>query len=175
MFVYFEEGNPSAAFAPDVMVVFGVPNEQRRVYKLWEEGAVPAVVFEVSSRKTRRKDLGSKRRLCERLGIEEYFLWDPRYEYLTPPLQGFRLTAGAYREILPDADGCLASEQLGLRLCGDRNRLEAYDGATGARLDRPREAAQTAEAALRRAEAAEAENVRLRDEIERLRRGTSTR
>src|SRR3990172_6430588 len=70
MFVYYEEGEPSSVFAPDVMVVFGVPTTQRRVYKLWEEGHAPSVVFEVSSRSTWLEDRGNKRALCERLGGE---------------------------------------------------------------------------------------------------------
>ena len=37
VYVYYTEGDPSATFAPDVMVVFGVPPARRRVYKLWEE------------------------------------------------------------------------------------------------------------------------------------------
>jgi len=92
-----------SVFAPDVMVVFGVPGTERRVYKLWEEDRAPAVVFEVSSRATWLTDQGNKRALCERLGVGEYFLWDPRYEYLTPPLQGFCLVGGSYRALRADA------------------------------------------------------------------------
>lgn len=33
MFVYFEEGNPKAAVAPDVFVVLGAPDHKRRSYK----------------------------------------------------------------------------------------------------------------------------------------------
>src|SRR5437870_13773910 len=40
LLIYFEEGNPRAAVAPDVFVVFGVPKGQRRIFKVWEEGAV---------------------------------------------------------------------------------------------------------------------------------------
>ena len=140
MFVYYEQGEPSSVFAPDVMVVFGVPKTPRRVYKLWAEARAPAVVFEVSSRKTWLEDRGTKKLLCEGLGVAEYYLWDPRYEYLSPPLQGFRLVNGAYRELRPGAGGCLTSRALGLRLCPDRNRLELYDRRTGARLRRPADA-----------------------------------
>ncbi len=38
LFFYYEEGNPRAVVAPDVFVVFGVPNKKRRTYKLWQEG-----------------------------------------------------------------------------------------------------------------------------------------
>src|SRR5512136_2989341 len=135
MFVYYEEGKPASVFAPDVMVVFGVPKTPRRVYKLWEEIKAPSVVFEVSSRKTWIEDRGSKRTLCARLGVAEYYLWDPRYEYLTPPLQGYRLVGGSYGALCPDADGCLVSATLGLRLCAEGNRLELYDRESGRRLE----------------------------------------
>ena len=39
--IYYEEGNVDAAVAPDVFVVFGVPNRPRPIYKLWEEGKSP--------------------------------------------------------------------------------------------------------------------------------------
>lgn len=38
IFVYYVEGDPSEVFAPNVMVVKGVPKRQRDNYKLWEEG-----------------------------------------------------------------------------------------------------------------------------------------
>jgi Uma2 family endonuclease len=182
MFVYYEEGQPASVFAPDVMVVFGVPGTERRVYKLWEEGRAPSVVFEVSSRKTWLVDEGNKRALCQSLGVAEYFLWDPRYEYLTPPLQGFRLVGGAYRALRADPQGCVRSRALGLRLCAEGHRLELYDEASGQRLERPTEAAAAARLAIEaerqraaemeeRARRAEAEVQRLRAENARLRGG----
>src|SRR5262245_24029176 len=36
LFIYYEEGNPAAAIAPDVFVIFGVPQTDRRTYKIWE-------------------------------------------------------------------------------------------------------------------------------------------
>ena len=52
------------------------PGGNRRIYKLWEEGRAPQVIFEVTSRSTRREDLRSKHDLYERLGVSEYFLFD---------------------------------------------------------------------------------------------------
>ena len=57
LFVYYQEGDPRQVVAPDVFVVQGVRNQPRRIYKLWEEGEAPAVVFELTSRSTRREDL----------------------------------------------------------------------------------------------------------------------
>ena len=95
MMLYYEEGNPRASASPDVFVVIGVPKlPERRVYKVWEEGAPPTVVMEITSRSTRREDLHKKWELYIRLGVREYILYDPLGEYLRPPLQGFRLVAG---------------------------------------------------------------------------------
>ena len=58
MFLYYEEGNPAACLAPDVFVVQGVIKQERRTYKLWEEGRPPTVVFEITSRDSRLEDLG---------------------------------------------------------------------------------------------------------------------
>lgn len=37
LFIYYEQGNPESVIAPDVFVVFGVDNKERRSYKTWEE------------------------------------------------------------------------------------------------------------------------------------------
>ena len=97
LFLYYEEGNPRRVVAPDVFVVKGVPGGRRRIYKLWEEGQPPDVVFEVTSPSTRGEDLRTKHELYARLGVAEYFLFDPLDEYLRPPFQGYRLTAGPLR------------------------------------------------------------------------------
>ena len=54
------EGNPKKSFAPDVFVVKNVRPDDRRVFKLWEEGAIPCFVLETTSRKTGHEDLGPK-------------------------------------------------------------------------------------------------------------------
>jgi Uma2 family endonuclease len=91
-FIYFEEGNPKARISPDCYVVFGVPKRVRDSYKSWEEGGkLPAVIFEFTSKKTRREDVHKKRPLYEQvLRVSEYFQFDPTGDYLKPRLQGFR-------------------------------------------------------------------------------------
>jgi len=162
MLVYYEEGNPRAVFAPDVFVVFGVPKRMRPIYKLWEEGRPPDIVFELSSRSTRRQDTGPKKDLCAALGVAEYYLFDPLYEYLRPPVQGFLLLNGVYRAIEPDENGGLFSPRLGLRLWLDDRHLQATDQVTGERLLRLAELGAARRDAERRAAEAEAELARLR-------------
>jgi len=181
MFLYYEEGKPKAHRSPDCMVMLGVRgNHPRRWFKTWVEGVVPAVVFEFASPETYREDLGAKRDLYARLGVTEYFLYDPVGECLDPRLQGYRLAGQAYESLTPDEDGGLTSRVLDLRLVPEGSLLRVIDLATGQSLlsfdemaegyrragaerDRHR---QAAERERRRAEASEAEVARLKALLE---------
>ena len=156
-FLYYERGNPRAVVAPDVFVVRGVPNHLRDSYLLWKEPKGPDFVLEVTSASTRREDERRKREVYAALGVEEYFLYDPRGEYLTPPLQGYRLRGGEYRPlpavmVLPGGGAAVSSEVLGLEF---RDRREArmlrlYDPVAGRDLPTYREAeARIAELEIR--------------------------
>ena len=183
LLIYYEQGNPRKSVAADCFVVWGVEPHFRRVYKLWEEGKGPRVVFEVSSKSTQREDLGHKMRLYAGLGIEEYYIYDPTSEYLEPALAAFRLVGGGYVPMQPVNGevwlGDLAfvpgageppefvSSLLGLRITLDEeNQLVFYHLVTGERLLNGDEARVQAES---RADQAEAENARLREELARLR------
>jgi Uma2 family endonuclease len=131
LFFYYEQGNPKRRTAPDVLVAKGVGNHLRRSYRLWEEKKPPAVLFEVSSEDTWRKDLGEKRDLYERLHVGEYFLFDPESKYLKPALQGFRLQSGLLVPITPARDGSLASLELGLRLLAEGGMVRLLNLRTG--------------------------------------------
>lgn len=171
LLLYHQEGDPRAAVAPDVFVVFGVPKGPRRVYKLWAEGRPPTVVIEVTSRKTRSQDLRQKRALYARLGVREYLLYDPEAEYLRPALQAFHLVDGDYLPNLADPSGALRSPSLELDLRLTDGRLELHDTASGQRLLRPAEWARALAAERGRATKAETEATRLRAELARLRGG----
>lgn len=177
MFMYYEEGNPKRVVAPDVFVAFGAANahEERRSWFVWKEGKAPDVIFELTSQSTKDEDVDFKRRLYEQLGVSEYFLFDPLNEYLQPPLQGFRLTRQQYQPI-PAKRGELNSQTLGLVLRPAERELRLFDRASGTRLLPPSELAEAhlelytqLDEAEKRAEAAEAELARLREELARLR------
>ena len=87
MLLYYEERNPRASVAPDVFVVFGAPDRERSSYFLWEERKAPDFVLEITSRSTWREDQGKNRELYHRLGVREYWQYDPTRDYLEPPLQ----------------------------------------------------------------------------------------
>jgi Uma2 family endonuclease len=160
LLLYYEEGNPRKVVSPDVFVVFGIAKHRREIYKLWEEGAPPAVVIEVTSRTTRREDLVRKRALYAQLGVREYYLYDPRFprlQYLDPPLQGLRLVDGDYQPIEPDRNGAIESGALSMRLHVIDRELRLFDTRSGEPLLSPAERArlesQRAEAEAMRADA----------------------
>jgi hypothetical protein len=91
------------------------------------------------------------------LKVSEYFLFDPRADYLKPVLQGFRLVGDQYVGIEPIA-ARLPSQILGMHLESDSQQLRLFDPATGTRVMTRLEAL----------EAAEADKLRLAEEIDRL-------
>ncbi|MEZ4662896.1 MAG: Uma2 family endonuclease [Caldilineaceae bacterium] len=154
MFLYYREGNPRARKAPDIMVVKGVDATiRRRSYKLWEEGVPPCIAIELTSGQTKKEDIVTKPALYAALGIKEYILFDPLYEYLDEQLIGYRLDAdGEYVLIEPDSDGDLHSEELGLIFSIDDATLRVVDPETGEYIPALEEAIEQAEEAMQRAE-----------------------
>ena len=165
MLLYYEEGNPRASCAPDVFLVRGVPKcpsaGLRELYKVWEEGKGPDLVIEVTSKSTRLEDLGTKKALYAELGVQEYFLFDPRNEYLPQPFMGHRLEGGDYIRMEPSR-GRLTSEVTGLELGGLEGTLRFFEPGATEPLPVPDEEAEARKTL-------EAEKERLSEEIERLR------
>lgn len=162
LMMYYEDGPPPKAVSPDILVAFGVSKKDRRTYKIWEEGKPPDFVVEFSSKGTFQNDLDTKMDLYAKIGISEYFLYDVDRCYLPSPLMGFRLVGGEYVEILPNAEGGIPSETLGLDFHLLAEGFGVYDSIAGRWLQTP------AEAAEERAEQAEAEVARLQAELARL-------
>ncbi len=178
MLVYYEEGNNKASVAPDVFVVFGVENHPRRSYLTWVEGKGPDFVLEVASISTWREDEGYKRDVYARMGVAEYWRFDPTPDssLMMPPLIGERLEAGAY-ELLRIQAHCDRewrgySALLGLEFRAGSGQLELYDPETQTQLlnyERLREEHQMAEAR------AQEEAARRRDAETRAQRETARR
>lgn len=144
-FLYYAMGYPRLRVAPDVMVIFDVAPGGRDSYKAWEEGPLPSVVFEITSPGTRDEDQGRKKDLYEQMGVREYWLFDPRGEWIVGQLLGYRLQEvrvdGELREIyLPITDG--RSEPLGLRLEVEGRLLGFYREDNGQKLLIPAELAE---------------------------------
>ena len=161
LLIYYREGDPRTSIAPDVFVVFGVEDRPRQNYKLWEEGPAPAFVLEVASPSTWRDDLGRKRSVYARLGVREYWQFDPLGAHLPERLQGERLAGTGYVRQLavtePDGALTLRSETLGLELrAAPGQEMRFRDPATGDELRSHDEEAEGRLAAEARAAAAAA-------------------
>jgi Uma2 family endonuclease len=171
LLLFYERGNRRRHVSPDVFVVRDVPKlPPRDYYLLWEEGKSPDAVIEITSKTTRREDQKKKREIYrDVLKVPEYFQFDPTEDYLKPPFQGHRLVEGEYLPIEPIA-GRLPSALLGLHLERRGTELRLYNPTTGRCLLTPQEqvAALRPEAEAR--QRLEAENERLRAELEALRR-----
>lgn len=124
LFLYYQEGDPRKRVAPDLFFTRGVPAGQRHNYKLWEEKVVPQVVFEFTTRSSKDDDLRKKKDLYEKLGVEEYYVFDPADEYLRPRFRAFRLHGGRYVE--QAVGGGIDSPALGLRLVPEGQFLRFY-------------------------------------------------
>jgi Uma2 family endonuclease len=173
MFVYFslQQVRHQDFRGPDVFVVLGVPEGERKSWVVWEEGKGPDVVIELLSDQTAAQDKGEKRAIYEtRLRVPEYFWFDP---FHPEDWAGFELRHGTFERLRPDAQTRLISSRLGLALVRWQGLYEDVEATwlrwstlDGELLLTPREALalekRHAEAEARRAEAAEAEIARLR-------------
>jgi Uma2 family endonuclease len=170
LLLYYVEGEPRYSISPDALVAKGLADAKSRrdIYKVWEEGRSPCWVMEVTSRSTRQEDLRKKKDLYRQLGVEEYFLFDPREEYLEPSLQGFRLIGGPggeYRPIVPEADGSLPSPLLGILFQLEGQSLRLVNTRTGEPYLRREQLEERLESTEKRAAALEAELARLRRQV----------
>jgi Uma2 family endonuclease len=136
-FLYYSQGFPKLRIAPDLMVIFGVAPGGRDNYKIWEEGQVPSVIFEMTSKSTQEQDQSFKKTLYEQLGVQEYWLFDPKAEWIPEQLQGYRLRRDNYEPIED-----FVSEPLKLRLQIEGKLIGFYRQDTGEKLLIPDELAE---------------------------------
>ncbi len=166
MAVYFSEtqARKNDFRAPDVFVVLDTHRGERKSWVVWEEeGRTPDVVIELTSPSTEDVDRGQKKTVYERLlRVPVYVIYDP----FSARLDAYRLDLARrrYHPIEPDERGWVYCEPLGLHLGvvpGRRREMEApwlrWIGRDGQVLPAPNE----------RADRAEAELTRLREELRR--------
>ncbi len=181
--LYWEQGNNRAVLAPDLMVTLDHELQGERTFQSWIEGRLPDFVLEVISPSNTENDKKLKKDAYERLGIPEYFLYDPDANQPAKRLLGYRLDqrSGTYGAPLqPGSDGALETPALGVSLRAESSRLIIRNTATGKdyppspelerRFDEVRLQRDQAEA---RAEQAEAENRRLKELLRDLERPPS--
>ena len=159
-FIYFKEGSPRANVSPDCFVLLGGNVQSiwdNNRYLVWEVGKAPDFVLEIGSPSTWRNDLGEKRDLYARLGVVEYWMFDPSGgDHYGFALRGERLVDGEYSELemREDADGGVSghSAVLNLELRWREGRLRFYDPVGARWLENMEETGAARESAEVRAE-----------------------
>ncbi|MEM8603275.1 MAG: Uma2 family endonuclease [Cyanobacteria bacterium P01_H01_bin.121] len=159
-FLYYAQGFPRLRVAPDVMVIFNVEPGGRDNYKIWEEGQVPMVIFEMTSQGTQTQDEIHKKTLYEQMGVAEYWQFDPKGEWLAAKLQGYRLDNDRYQ---PIADN--QSQVLQLQLVVEDKLIGFYRLDTGEKLLAPQELASSLQSERQRTATLEAELDRYRQQF----------
>jgi Uma2 family endonuclease len=115
------EGKPNLCQAPDVMVVFGRPKNERKSYRQWlEDNIAPQVVFEVRSESDSQTKMDKKLVFYNRYGVEEYYLYNPRDK----DLSGWLRTDGLLDVV--EAMSGWVSPRLGVRFEMGEQGLELY-------------------------------------------------
>ena len=141
--ICYDPTNLNVRVSPDIYLAFGVDAQairRRKLYLPWEVGKPPDWVLEIGSSSTGLEDVGRKRDIYARIGVPEYWRFDPKDgEYHGQRLGGDRLVDGEYQpiELTTAPDGLLKgySAVLGLSLCWDDNWPRLYDPVTDTYLE----------------------------------------
>ncbi|MFM2061610.1 MAG: hypothetical protein RLZZ507_1280 [Cyanobacteriota bacterium] len=143
---------------PDFFVVLDTERKLRKSWVVWEEdGKYPNVIVELLSDSTANTDRGLKKQIYQDIfRTPEYFWFDPQ----NLEFAGFVLLAGKYEPIEPNDQGWLWSQQLGLFLAVEENKLRFFTDA-GVLVPTPSEVARLEQ------ERAERENRRAEQERRR--------
>jgi Uma2 family endonuclease len=146
--------------APDIAIIKGVDyREDIRSWRVGKTGPAPHVVLEIASPETWKKDLREKPTLYAKMGVQEYFAYDPHWPPLlrstSSRLFGWFLSPGRVQSLSPGPDGRLWSVQLDSFLVPDGNRLRFTDRHGSPRLTRDEALLTESEALLARTEALE--------------------
>ena len=160
----YDPDNLNVRVAPDVYLAFGVDARAirpRKLYLPWEVGKPPDFAMEVASASTARQDVTEKRRIYARIGVPEYWRFDPKDgDYHGAKLAGEQLVNGVYQpiELTTDPDGILKgySPVLRLSVCWQARLPRLYDPVTNTYLESWRDVAAARSSAEAERDAAEA-------------------
>lgn len=152
--LYYEKGNLRKVVSPDLMICFGLEKTPPRVYKLWEEKVVPAVIIEFAPEATCLGDVSTKLALYQKLGVKEYYIYDVEYDNPPEPLLAYRLIDDELKQVEVE-DKRILSESLHLELVDTGETLRLFNPETNN--------------FLMTVEEMQAENERLKAELEKLR------
>ena len=143
MFLYYAEGQADERLvrgkrvgkyvAPDVIVVLDHDLGGRGTYKLWEEGKPPDFALDVISPSSEVRNRQTERDLYARIGIREYFVFQPDTRRAGPRLVGYELGKSGYRRLGPQVGlpGSVRSAVLGVSLRPEGAFLRVRDLRSG--------------------------------------------
>lgn len=142
--VCYDPSNLNVRVSPDYYFAVGIDPALKSsgIYRTWVFGKAPDFVLEVASPSTARNDETTKRDIYARMGVPEYWRYDPtdlvdsnQRPLYAAPLIGEILVDGAYQslEISPGPEGCIMgySPALGVSLAVKDKRLWVYDHDLG--------------------------------------------
>ena len=119
--------------APDIAIIKGIAHRSMRSWRVGKSGPAPQIVFEIASEETWKKDLEEKPWKYARMGVQEYFAYDP-HELPLPASKNRRLfgwqlnrDSQVMQEMRPAPDGSLWSASLESWLVPDGATLRLYD------------------------------------------------
>lgn len=136
--LYYDRDNLNNRYEPDCYIAFDVNVDTiwpRNGYMTWIAGKPPDFALEIASKTTGQRDMVVKRRDYARIGIREYWRFDPTGgEFHDAPLGGDRLVNGGYVpiETTTEPDGSIwgYSAVLDLWLCWDSGWLLFWNPTT---------------------------------------------
>ena len=158
-FLYDDRDNLNSRYSPDCYVAFNVDVGAiwpRNGYMTWIADKPPDFALEIASKTTGYRDMVVKRRDYARIGISEYWRFDPTGgEFHGVPMSGDRLVDGQYQaiqtQIEPDGSIWGYSEVMDLWLVWDSGYLLFWNPDTREflrNIDAADDARQSAEDAL---------------------------
>src|SRR5713226_4788277 len=149
----YQTANPlEYPMAPDIAVFKGVSRRPIKSWRVGKSGPAPQVVFEIASEETWKKDLLEKPVKYARMGVQEYFAYDPHESPLPRSgnrrLFGWRLDQDrqTMKEMPSGPNGSLWSPSLESWLVPDGATLRLYDRNGQMRLTYGEAEAQRADA-----------------------------
>jgi Uma2 family endonuclease len=160
---FYQTANPiEYPIAPDIAVIKGANFQRLRSWRVGKTGPTPQVVFEIASEETWNKDLEEKPERYARMGVKEYFAYDPYERPLRRTKTGARRLFGwqldqerrVMRELPVSPDGRIWSFHLESWLVPEGEYLRLYDNQGNLRLTEAETETREKEAAVRRAEEA---------------------
>jgi len=168
LLVYYNPASGLDHLSPDVFVALGSGPERRKKWETWIEGKFPELIVEFASPSTSDRDVGEKIDLYSRLGVHEYYIFDP-IPLLHPAFQAYHRVG---RRLVPQPVGPeqrIASPVTGLVIEIVDGWLRVRDPATGELCpipDEERAARIAAELARGRAEQRAVREEQARQEAE---------